>query len=155
VHGAPLRAVVYTRNEAIGSAGVVAPRESALLGLLSSTLPLLAMGNTVTVVPSDLNPLPACELYRVLEASDFPGGSFNILTGDQKELASVLANHDTVQVLWSFLGAESAEGLEKASVGNLKQTWCPMHKIAWLEAPHPEFLRRAVQVKNIWTPFGS
>lgn len=155
VHGAPLRAVVYTRNEAIGSAGVVAPRESALLGLLSSTLPLLAMGNTVTVVPSDMNPLPACELYRVLEASDFPGGSFNILTGDQKELASVLANHDTVQVLWSFLGAESAEGLEKASVGNLKQTWCPMHKIAWFEAPHPEFLRRAVQVKNIWTPFGS
>jgi aldehyde dehydrogenase (NAD+) len=153
VHHAPLRALVYTRNEPIGPAVVVAPESHGLLGLIGSTIPLIAMGNSVVSIPSYANPLPAVELYRIIEASDFPAGVWNILTGIREELEPSAAEHDGVQVFWHFGGSEAQSHLESSSIGNLKQTWCPLVHPADID--HEEFLRRATQVKNIWTPYGA
>jgi len=105
------------------------------------------MGNVVVVIPSEENPIPAVELYRVLEASDIPAGVINIVTGLRSELVPTLAEHDGVDALWHF--APNASDAIGASVGNLKQTWTGPH---WGDAR--EFLRHATQVKNIWVPYG-
>ena len=114
------------------------------------------MGNRVVAVPSPHQPLAATDLYQVFDTSDLPGGVVNIVTGDRDELAKTLAEHDEVAALWYF-GAR-AKLVEAASAGNLKSTWVSNGKRRdWLsreQGQGSEYLRRAVQVKNIWVPYG-
>lgn len=150
------KGLTYTVNEPIGVAAVVCPDESPLLGFLSLILPLVTMGNAVVAIPSEQNPLPVCELYRVVEASDLPGGVLNILTGARSEMVSTLAEHDGVHAMWHFADAEGGAQVQRASAHNLKQTWCSLGAaVNWSATPTAEFLRRSVQIKNIWAPFGA
>ena len=47
-----------------------------------------------------------------------------------------------------------AAEVEALSAGNLKATWVSVSAVDWRQAEGREFLRRATQVKNIWTPYG-
>lgn len=154
VHQAPTRALVYTRNEPLGPVGLVCPDRPALLGFIGACLPIIAMGNAVVAIPSRRNPLPAMELYRVVEASDIPAGVWNIISGLTEELMPALAAHDAVAAIWHFGDPTEFEAVKRASTGNLKQTWCESG-IDWFAEPLPEILRRATQVKNVWVPYGA
>lgn len=154
VHQVPLCALVYTRNEPIGICASFAPHGQPLLGLLAATMPLIAMGNAVIAIPSAENPLPALELVRIIEASDVPAGVFNLLTAPHADLEKTVAEHLGIDSVWHFSGAQGAKAVQELSAGNLKQTWC-LGDGQRFDDPHPEFLRRAVQVKNIWTPYGA
>ncbi len=154
VHLAPMRALVYTRNEPIGVCASFAPHAQPLLGFLATTLPLIAMGNAVIAIPSRENPLPAIELMRILEASDVPAGVFNILTAPHVDLEKTVADHLGIDAVWHFSGSEGAQTIQSLSSGNLKQTWCISDTVDFTQ-PHTEFLRRATQVKNIWVPYGA
>ena len=156
VHQTPMRALVYTRNEPLGAVGAICPDEASLLGLISCALPLIAMGNAVVTVPSRTNPLPGVELYRVIEASDFPAGVWNIVTGLSEELTPTLAAHDGISAIWHFGSPAEFVSVQQASAGNLKQTWCLAGDGEdWFAEPSKEFLRRATQVKNVWVPYGA
>ena len=76
------------------------------------------------MVPSESRALLATDLYQVLDTSDLPGGVVNIVTGDRRALGLELAKHDAVDAIWSFGSKEMAAAFERASAGNLKQTWC-------------------------------
>lgn len=154
VHTAPWRGVIYTLNEPIGVIGIACPEQRPLLGLLSLALPAVALGNAVVVLPSEANPAPAVELYRVLDYSDVPGGVLNILTGLHAEMSPILAAHDDVDAIWHFGDREGAEEAERLSIGNLKQTWAPGQEVHWDTFVGPEVLRHAAQVKNVWVPVG-
>ena len=115
------------------------------------------MGNRVVVVPSSSQALAATDFYQVLETSDVPAGVVNIVTGDRDMLALDLARHDEVDAVWYFGNAAAAAGVEKASAGNLKQVWTETVQRDWLDPRQGEgreFLARAMQVKNIWVPYG-
>ena len=156
VHTSPMRGYVLTANEPLGATAVVCSDHAPLLGFLSATLPLIAMGNAVIAIPSEHNPLPALELYRVLEASDVPGGVFNIITGEHAELEKTLGDHLGLAAVWHFGSAVGGKLIEETSAGNLKQTWCSLgHALDWNSTPSREFLRRATQVKNVWVPYGA
>lgn len=150
VHGTPMRGVTYALNEPIGVIGVVCPDAPSLAGFLQLVLPAIAMGNTVVAIPSETKPGPIADLYRVLDASDLPGGVVNIVTGLHGEVEDILAEHDGVDALWHFGSPESAARSESLSAGNLKQTWTGTD----LGKSAQEFLRHATQVKNIWIPMG-
>jgi aldehyde dehydrogenase (NAD+) len=141
-------------NEPYGVMGLVAPAEAPLLAMVSLLMPALAMGNRVVLVPSQTMPLIATDFYQVLETSDVPAGTVNIVTGSRDELAKTLADHDEVAALWYHGDAAGRTMVEKASAGNLKTTWAVAHNIDWAEAQGVEYLRRASQVKNIWIPYG-
>src|ERR1022692_3888348 len=81
VHNPPFRNVAVAMNEAIGTVGVICPREAPLLGFLSLVMPALAVGNTVIAVPSEAYPLITSDLYQLFDTSDLPGGAVNIVTG--------------------------------------------------------------------------
>jgi len=154
VHQPPMRAMVYTRNESLGVVASFAPADHPLLGFLAVTLPLIAMGNAVVAIPSEVNPLPSVELMRILEASDVPAGVLNILSAPHSELEKTVADHLGIDAIWHFSGSAGAEVVQSLSAGNLKQTWCVSSAID-LTKPSQEFLRRATQVKNIWVPYGA
>jgi aldehyde dehydrogenase (NAD+) len=158
VHNPPFRNVAIAMNEPIGTVGIVCPQEAPLLGFLSVVLPALAMGNTVIAIPSERYPLIAGDLYQVFDTSDLPGGAVNIVTGRAGELLKVLAEHADVDAIWCF-GDEASSATAKAlSAGNLKQVFTNEGRaIDWFNVEQGEgrwFLRHAVQVKNIWVPYG-
>jgi aldehyde dehydrogenase (NAD+) len=154
VHPTRSRFVTLAMNEPWGVMGIVCPNEAPLLAFVSLVMPAIAMGNCVVVVPSSLHPLSATDLYSVLDTSDLPAGVVNIVTGDANGLALTLAEHDGVDALWYVGDPSGATKVEALSAGNLKATWVTSAAVDWPGAEGREFLRRATQVKNIWTPYG-
>ena len=158
VHAPPLRGVVLAMNEPIGVVGVACPDEAPLLALISLVAPLLAMGNRVVVVPSESHPLAATDFYQVLETSDVPPGVVNIVTGRRDGLVEILAEHDDVDALWVFGSKQASATAERLSTGNLKRTLVDHGFMTdWYDgsaSEGPILLRHAVQIKNIWIPYG-
>ncbi|WP_244850931.1 aldehyde dehydrogenase family protein [Caballeronia sp. SL2Y3] len=157
VHAPPLHGVALAMHEPVGVIGVICPDEAPLLGIVSLIAPALALGNTVVAVPSMTCPLMATDFYQVADTSDVPGGALNIVTGDARSLAKTLAQHDDVDALWCFNGAALSAMAERESVGNLKRTFVDHGRLFdWHDASSEglPFLRQAVQVKNIWVPYG-
>jgi aldehyde dehydrogenase (NAD+) len=159
VHNPPLRAVAVAMVEPIGVIGILAPPSRPLLGSIALMAPAIAMGNPVVLVPSETAPLSMTDFYQVLETSDVPAGVVNIVTGDTATLAKTLAEHDGVDAIWAAANAEVSTMVEKASVGNLKQTWTTRglyYDLADREKFEGTYLlQRATQVKNIWVPYGA
>jgi aldehyde dehydrogenase (NAD+) len=158
VHNPPMRAIAAAMVEPLGVLGIVAPEARPLLGSVALLAPAIAMGNTVVLVPSARAPLSLTDFYQVLETSDVPAGVINIVTGDSVTLAKTLAEHDGVDGLWFMGSAEASAMVEKASTGNLKQTWTTRGLAYDLADPRfagDYFLSRATQVKNVWIPYGA
>jgi len=157
VHQPPARSIAIALNEPVGVLGIVAPDAEPLLGLVAMIAPALAMGNTVVAVPSQRYPLLATDLYQVMETSDLPAGAVNIVTGKRAELAKVLAKHDDVDGLWCVAEAEICKTVELESTGNLKRVWTTNSRaVDWLagQGALAPMLRRSVEVKNVWVPYG-
>ena len=158
VHNPPSRTIAIAMNEPIGAVGIICPNDAPLLGLLSLVLPVLAAGNTVIVVPSELYPLIVGDLYQVFDTSDLPDGAVNLVTGYASQLLKTIAEHDDVDAVWCFSDESNAQAAKSFSVGNLKQVFTNEGRaIDWFDAKQGEgrwFLQHATQVKNIWVPYG-
>ncbi|EIF34074.1 NAD-dependent aldehyde dehydrogenase [Burkholderia sp. Ch1-1] len=157
VHTPPLRGVALAMHEPLGVIGIACPDEAPLLGFVSLAAPALAMGNRVVVLPSEASPLTITDFYQVAETSDVPGGVLNIVTGEHGALLPALAKHDDVDAVWCFGSAADSTLVERESVGNLKRTFVDHgRQFDWFDRSSEgrPFLRQAVQVKNIWIPYG-
>jgi aldehyde dehydrogenase (NAD+) len=158
IHSPPIRGLALAVHEPMGVIGIICPDEFPLLGFVSGLAPAIAMGNRIVIVPSEAAPLSATDFYQVLETSDVPAGVVNIVTGRRAALTKTLAGHADVDAMWYFADKAGSELTERESVSNLKRTFvCHGRAIDWLDAASGEggiFLRQAVQVKNIWIPYG-
>ena len=152
VHNTPIRNVTLAVPEAIGVMGILLPDDHSLLALCKLAASALAMGNALVIVPSPVAPLTATDFYQVLETSDVPAGTVNIVTGDRDELAKTLAEHDDVDVVWYAGSADGQKSVQTASANNMKQTW--VMPVTGDLPEMDEILRHATQVKNIWVPYG-
>jgi aldehyde dehydrogenase (NAD+) len=153
IHSVPLRGVAMAMHEPIGVIAIQCPDEAPLLSFIALLAPAMAMGNRVVMTASQAFPLPALDFYQVLNTSDVPAGTVNILSGNQAELAKPLAGHMNVDAMWYFGG--DSQLIERESATNLKRTWTESKPRNWLlKGKGQEFLRHATQVKNIWTPYG-
>ncbi|HUH98963.1 MAG TPA: aldehyde dehydrogenase family protein [Anaerolineales bacterium] len=153
-----LRGITVAVNEPLGVIGIACPDEMPLLGFVSLMAPAIARGNTVVMIPSQKYPLSATDFYQVLDTSDVPGGVVNIVTGDRDHLTKTLVQHEDVDAVWYFGGAEGSYHVEEESAANMKRTWVGYAvRRDWMSgeqgAGH-EFLHEATQVKNIWVPTG-
>jgi len=158
VHNPPFRNIAIAMNEPVGRLGVICPAQTPLLGFFSLVLPLIAAGNTVVAVPSEIYPLITGDLYQVFETSDLPGGVVNLVTGRTTELLKVLAEHDDLDAIWCYGDEEMCATAKALSVGNLKQVWTnEAREIDFFSEKQGEgrwYLEHAHQVKNIWVPYG-
>jgi aldehyde dehydrogenase (NAD+) len=157
IHRPPFRGLSLAVNEPVGVIGIVCPEEPGLLGFVTVMGAAIALGNTVVMVPSESQALIATDFYQVLDTSDVPGGVVNIVTGDKRTLGLELARHDAVDAIWYFGDRAGATEIEKASAGNLKQTWTETVARDWSDpaiSGGRDVLGHATQVKNIWIPYG-
>lgn len=153
----PMRAVALAMNEPVGVIGALCPDEAPLLGLISVMAPAIAMGNTCVLVPSQVAPLAATDVYQVLDTSDLPAGVVNIVTGTHADLAKPLAGHMDIDAVWSFSSTALSGLIESEAASNLKRTWVN-HGLSrdWM-GPAGEgraFLTQATAIKTIWVPYG-
>lgn len=159
VHHTIHRNVTLAMPEALGVMAIICPDESPLLGFISTVIPAITMGNNVIVIPSETAPFSATDFYQILETSDVPAGTVNIVTGSTDELAQVLAKHDDVDGIWYFGTKAGFKDIELLSADNMKRTWGNFGKYRdWMDKAQGEgetFLRHASQIKNIWIPYGA
>ena len=134
--------------EPTGVVAVIAPQDSALLGLVSVVAPALVAGNTVVVVASEAHPLSAVSLAEVLATSDLPGGVVNVLTGSPAELAPWLAAHADVNAL-DLAGAGDIDwvDLQIAAAETLTRVLPPGEVVA-----SPQRIAAFTEIKTVWHP---
>jgi acyl-CoA reductase-like NAD-dependent aldehyde dehydrogenase len=144
-----------TSPEPTGVVGIVAPPESALLGLVSVIAPAIVTGNTCVVLAAHRRPLPAVTLAEVLATSDLPGGVVNLLTGDPAETGPWLASHLDVNAL-DLTGADEglALELEVAAAENLKRVVRPRTGEDWGAEPGLDRMLTFLEPKTVWHPKG-
>lgn len=136
--------------EPTGVVGIVAPPESALLGLVSRLAAVLVPGNTAVVIASESRPMPAVTLAEVLATSDVPGGVVNILTGDAGELLPWMAEHMDVNAI-DAAGAtpDQRKLIDEGAVYNVKRVvgGDPV-------ARSPYVIAAFTETKTVWHPKG-
>jgi len=147
--------VSLTLPEPAGVVALLAPRDSALLGLVSVVAPAIVSGNTAVVVASERYPLPAIALAEVLAGARLPAGVVNVLTGDVAEIAPWLAAHQDVNAI-DLAGAPGAlaDDLAVAAAGTLKRV-IRLPDADWAAEPGLERMFAAMETKTVWHPVGT
>ncbi len=152
IHNTPIRNVTLAMPEPVGVMAILLPDDQPLLAFATLAGTALAMGNALVVVPGK-HPLSVTDIYQVLETSDVPHGTVNIVTGERDELAKTLAEHEDVDAIWYAGAKEGHTMVQKASAANMKRTWVLPANGALPQTD--EVLREATQVKNVWVPYGA
>jgi acyl-CoA reductase-like NAD-dependent aldehyde dehydrogenase len=151
---------VFTVPEAMGIVGVLAPDRPALLGLVSTVLPVILSGNTAVVLASELDPctqLLSCELFAT---SDLPGGVVNVLSGRVAELAPPMAAHRDVDALdLGSTDAELSSALAREGSGSIKRvrTRRALSSDEWFDDRAGQglgWIEKFLEMKTVWHPVG-
>ena len=144
----------FSLPEPTGVVAVLAPQDSALLGLVSVIAPAIVSGNTTVVVASERYPLAAVTLAEVLATSDVPGGVVNVLTGRVAEVGPWLASHMDVNAI-DLAGAPGAlaDDLAVAAAENLKRV-VRLPAADWAAEPGLERMFGFLETKTVWHPMG-
>ena len=146
----------FSTLEPTGVVGIVAPQDSALLGLVSVVAPVIAGGNACVVLAHHANPLCAIDLCEVLHASDVPGGVVNMLTGDADEIVPHMAKHKDINGLVHSLSPGALRTtLERDAAINIKRIACRADTDwrSW-SCDNPYVITDMQEVKTTWHPVG-
>ena len=158
VHSTPFRNVTLAMNEPVGTVAIRCGDATPLAGVIGPVAAALSQGNVTVVVVPERFPVPALDLVQVLETSDVPPGTVNILSGIHEEVVPTLAAHDDVDQFWDFVADDLSGEVERLSAGNLKRVWVDREgAIEWLSLSGRDgdmLLRKGTRVKNIWVPYG-
>lgn len=150
----------FSIPEAMGVVGVVAPDRPALLGLVSTILPVITGGNACVAVASEKDPRTAIVFCECLATSDLPGGVANVLTGSAKELSPQIAKHREVNGLDAWIvDADLRKAVEADAAESVKRvkTHVPMDVEGWLDERRGQglgWIERFLETKTIWHPVG-
>jgi hypothetical protein len=143
----------FSVPEPTGVVAALAPGAPGLLGLVSLLAPVIATGNTAVVAASEAAPLSAITLAEVLATSDVPAGVVNILTGQQAELAPVLAAHMDVNAIdLTGVPPSGRAELERLAAGNVKRVFAAEED--WAAPPSPARMLAFLEIKTVWHPVG-
>ena len=143
----------FSVPEPTGVVSVIAPENSALLGLVSVIAPIICGGNTCVVLASNSLPLSAITFAEVLATSDLPGGVVNILTGTSKELHSHFSSHmDVNAVIYCRENKEEAKVISENSSLNVKRSFNWTKDWTRDENQNPYLILDLQEIKTTWHP---
>ena len=104
----------------IGVAGQIIPWNFPLLMLAWKIAPALAAGNTLVLKPAETTPLTALLFCDVLRQAELPPGVVNIVTGDGRTGAELVAHQDVNKI--AFTGStEVGKAIQRAVAGTGKR----------------------------------
>ena len=92
------------RHSPLGVVAVISPWNLPLYLLTWKFAPALVAGNCVVAKPSELTPLTASMLCRLVERAGFPSGVINVVQGRGGEMGDALTGHPRVRAV-SFTGS--------------------------------------------------
>jgi delta 1-pyrroline-5-carboxylate dehydrogenase len=150
----------FSVPEPMGVVAVVAPDRPALLGLVSTVLPVITGGNSVVALASSVDPRTAIVWSECLATSDMPGGVVNVLTGHAKELSAHMAKHREVIGIDAWIvDADLRKTVESDGADNVKRikTHVPMDPEAWADDKRGQglgWIERFLETKTVWHPVG-
>jgi aminomuconate-semialdehyde/2-hydroxymuconate-6-semialdehyde dehydrogenase len=93
----------YVVNRPVGVGALVTPWNLPLYLLSWKVAPAIGMGNTVVCKPSELTPMTADLLMRVIDGVGLPAGVVNLVHGDGGGAGSPLVAHPGIDLV-SFTG---------------------------------------------------
>lgn len=112
----------YTLYQPVGVCGLVSPWNVPFMTATWKTAPCLALGNTAVLKMSELSPLTANELGRLVHEAGIPPGVFNVVQGYGASAGDALVRHRDVRAV-SFTGGTAtgrrimeAAGIKKYSM---------------------------------------
>ncbi len=118
-------AVNHVHRSPIGCVGLITPWNLPLYLLTWKIAPALLMGNTIVAKPSELTPMTANHLAKILTKLNFPKGVFNLVHGLGPEVGQAIVEHPEIRGL-SFTGGTATGKIVAA-------TAAPMFKKLSLE----------------------
>jgi betaine-aldehyde dehydrogenase len=130
IHGetmqVPANMMSYVLREPVGVCGQIIPWNFPLLMAAWKIAPALAAGCTIVLKPSELTPLTALELTRIIagvfEGAGVPAGVFNLITGPGRGAGEELASSHLVDKVAFTGGTATGRAIMQAATGNLKRT---------------------------------
>lgn len=146
----------FSMCEPTGVAGIIAPQENSLIGLVSTIIPAITGGNACVVLASETLPLCAVTLAEVLHSSDVPAGVVNILTGLRKELSGQFSSHmDVNAIIYCGDDKKEIKAVQENATLNVKRAI--IHKDTdWMKesSQNPYFILDTQEIKTTWHPVG-
>jgi len=148
----------FTVPEPTGVVAIVPPDEPSLLGLVSLIAPVIASGNTVVALSSELEPITASILGEVCATSDVPAGVINLLTGMRAELIDWIAGHREVNAVHAAnIEPDLRKALELGAAENVKRVIVRDVENFFDDdaCTSPWWIEPFVEMKTIWHPSAS
>jgi aldehyde dehydrogenase (NAD+) len=103
----------------IGVVGSIVPWNFPLLMAAWKIAPAIACGNTVVLKPAETTPLTALVLAQICEEADLPPGVVNVITGDGRTGAALVAHPGVDKI--AFTGStEVGKLIQKTVAGTRK-----------------------------------
>ncbi|MGK5083550.1 aldehyde dehydrogenase family protein [Bdellovibrionota bacterium FG-1] len=125
VHGetmqVPANSLSYVVREPIGVCAQIIPWNFPLLMAAWKLAPALAAGNTCILKPSELTPLTALALAKIIEAVGLPEGVVNVITGPGAGAGEELAVNGQVDKVAFTGGTATGRRIMSSATGNLKK----------------------------------
>lgn len=117
----PANSLSFVLREPVGVCGQIIPWNYPLLMCAWKLAPALAAGCTVVLKPSELTPLTALEVAKIISKTDLPAGVVNIVTGPGAGAGEELASSMKVDKVAFTGGTLTGRKIMTAASGNMKK----------------------------------
>ena len=125
IHGetmsVPANSLSFVVREPVGVCGQIIPWNYPLLMAAWKLAPALAAGCTVILKPSELTPLTALELARLISEAGLPPGVVNVVSGPGAGAGEELAESPKVDKVAFTGGTVTGRKIAISATGNLKK----------------------------------
>ena len=112
-------AFAYTRREPLGVCAGIGAWNYPIQIASWKTAPALAAGNAMIFKPSELTPVTAVELCKIVEEAGAPPGLFNVVLG-KGEVGAALADHPGIAKISLTGSVPTGKRVMAAAAGTLK-----------------------------------
>lgn len=113
--------VNYVVRVPLGVVAQITPWNHPLLIATKKIAPALAAGNAVVHKPSELTPLSALELARLVSDAGFPAGAYNVVTGFGPTGARLVSDPRVAKIDLTG-GTETGKAVARAAAEHLART---------------------------------
>ncbi len=111
----------YVVNRPVGVGALITPWNLPLYLLSWKVAPAIGMGNTVVCKPSELTPMTADLLMRVIDGIGLPAGVVNLIHGDGSGAGSPLVAHPDVDLVSFTGGTATGEKVAASAAPSFKK----------------------------------
>jgi aminomuconate-semialdehyde/2-hydroxymuconate-6-semialdehyde dehydrogenase len=109
----------YTLRQPLGTVAAISPWNLPLLLFTWKCAPALAAGNCLIAKPSEITPMTAFLLSKLINEAGFPPGVFNVLHGRGAKIGAAITAHPGIAAISFTGGTATGRQIYKSAAENL------------------------------------